>query len=109
MRISFLISVAAICVEGEYIRHHKVVGPKPQPVEFHGFLGMDLDGFRPPEHEPAFDELREKIEAIEKEEQDRINHQLSAVHKAEKAFLESDLHKEAVGMKLFHIPGPPEF
>jgi hypothetical protein len=89
----------------EYIRRHRLVGPKPQPVEFHGLQGLDVDTYRPPEHEPALDALRAQIDDMEKKENERIHHQLLAVQKAEKDFLESDLHKEAINARLFHVIG----
>lgn len=105
MRIVISVLTAAFVANGDYIRRHAIVGPKPEPVVFHGFLGLDMDSFKPPQREPGFDEFRKQVDQIEGEEHEHIMHELDATRKIEQDFLNSDLHKEAVQSKLFPLIG----
>jgi hypothetical protein len=97
------IAICVSCVEGDYIRRHRLVGPKPSPIEFHGFTGLDIESFKPPARDPAFDKLRKEVALVEAEQHERIQRQLNAAKKAQEDFLNSDLHKTAIHSKLYHI------
>ena len=105
MRIVISVLIAACVANGDFLRRHPIVGPKPEPIVFHGFLGLDMDAFKPPQREPGFDEFRKQVDQVEQEEHDHILHELDATKKIEQDFLNSDLHKEAVHSKLFPLIG----
>ena len=101
------IILAVVCLalaDARGVRKPHIVGPKPRPIEFHGIQGVDLDSVKPPEHEAAFDRMREEANLIELKEEEHLHKQLEAAKKVEREFLNSDLHKQALTMKLFNVP-----
>jgi hypothetical protein len=107
MRSVFVLLVAAALAavaEGQNFRHlHHIPIGTPRPIEFHGLQRLDLDDFRPPEEGKAFGELSRGYDAIEGKLRDEIRRQISQVRSVETEFLESDLHKEALAMKLRQV------
>ena len=89
-------------VSGQNVRH-SVVGPRPRPIEFHGIQGVDVESDKPEAAEAGFAQMRAKADAIIFAEEDHIAKQMAAARKVERDFLNSDLHKEAVGNKLVHV------
>jgi hypothetical protein len=97
-------AVASLCaVNGEYIRRHDIVGPRPEPVMFNGLLGIDMDALKPPQSLPELEKFRAEMNEVEQAQHDHIMKELEAAKKVEQEFLQSDLHKEALHNKLFHI------
>jgi len=103
MRTLAFLALAVASAKADYVPRHAIVGARPSPVEFHGFLGLDLDMFRPPQSQPGIEEFRKEVDRADKEEHEFILHELDATRKVEQEFLNSDLHKEAVRSRLFPI------
>ena len=103
MRIGVFVAIAS-GANADYIRRHSIVGPAPEPVVFHGLLGLDMDALKPPQTMgPAFDKFREDVTEAEQKQHEHIMAEYDAVKKVEQEFLQSDLHKAAVHGKLLHI------
>ena len=105
MKFVFVVASAALAgtATAKNVRGHHVVGARPRAIEFHGIQGVDLDAVKPPDHETAFDTMREQAHLIELGEAQRFAKQLAATKRVEKEFLNSDLHKQALTMKLFNV------
>lgn len=99
-----VIALEGIAAQQHNFRHlHHVPIGTPRPIEFHGLAHLDLDEFKPPVQEKAFSGLAKSYETVEQKLRSDIEKQVKQVQLVEKEFLDSDLHKEALAMKLRQI------
>ena len=99
----FLLSGSSLA-QNHIIRHlhHLAIGT-PRPIEFNGLPHLDVEEMRPPKHLQAFGELAKKYNAVEENLHQEIEKQINQVNLVESEFLASDLHKEALAMKLRRV------
>ena len=71
--------------------NHKIV------VHGHKF---DMDPYKPPAKVPGLENVMEKIRQIEDEEEADVRKEQDVIKKVEEEYLNSDLHKEALTLKL---------
>jgi hypothetical protein len=104
LAVVVLVFAVLSVAQGQNFRHlHHIPIGTPRPIEFHGLQRLDLDDFRPPEEGKAFGALARDYDAIEGNLRDEIRRQINQVKSVETEFLESDLHKEALAMKLREV------
>ncbi len=65
---------------------------------------FDIEKFKPPKELHFMDNEMKKIKEIEAREMDELKAEENAIKKVEADYLASDLHKEALEMKLKKLP-----
>jgi hypothetical protein len=65
---------------------------------------LDLEKYKPPKELHIMEDQMKQIRDIEAKETEELKAEENAIKKVETDFLASDLHKEAVEMKLMKLP-----
>jgi len=91
----------AVVVNGESSKNkkHSAFENLNHKVTVHG-RKFYLDQYKPAAEIPEMTNLMEHIKQVEEEEESQVKIEQDAIHKVEDEFLNSDLHKEALTMKL---------
>lgn len=96
--MNLLITVCFAAASAGHVRRVTVI-QKPVPIVFHS-INVDMDKYRPPAREAGLDKLQTVIADLTGAETARLSKDRANLEKVEEEFLESDLHKEALTMKL---------
>ena len=69
-------------------------------ITVHGHK-FDVEKYKPPAKIPGLSDVMDQIRKVEDEEETQVRNEQEAIHKVEDEYLNSDLHKEALTMKLY--------
>ena len=105
--------IAFDAVSGHRRTHHTARTPRhhrknpfsnmPHEVVIHT-PKFDIEKYRPPKELHIMENEMQKIKQLEAREMDELKAEEAAIKKVETDYLASDLHKEALHMKLFKLP-----
>ena len=86
-------------------RHHRKnpFANMPHEIVIHT-PKFDIEKYKPPKELHIMEDQMKKIKEIEAKEMEELKAEESAIKKVETDYLASDLHKEAVEMKLMKLP-----
>jgi hypothetical protein len=87
-------------VESLKPKKHSNIDNLNHKITLHGHK-LDVDQYKPPVKIPGLEAMIEKIHQVEDEEESEVKNEQEVIRKVEDEFLNSDLHKEALSMKLF--------
>jgi signal recognition particle receptor subunit beta len=113
MNILFSILSLAIVSDGHRRTHHAFRTPRhhrknPFSNMVHEIAihtpKLDLEQYKPPKELHIMEDQMKEIQSIEAKETDELRAEEDVIKKVETDYLASDLHKEAVEMKLMKLP-----
>ena len=81
-----------------HVRRHTLI-EKPHPIVYHE-MNLDMDKYRPPARETGLDNLQPLIAALTSRELEKLKKDKENLDRVQNEFLQSDLHKEALNMKI---------